>query len=241
MASNQIVEALRQVAIFRDLQPAQLAELARHTERIKFAAGDAITRAGEAGSGAYLLVSGAAERLPEPGRAEPPEALAPGSLIGQLAMLIEHAYGSSIVARERVFCLKITRAGILAQMAADPPLAQHFERHVTNRLLTVAKQLREIDSLLQARKPGTSLGRSVRAIAAAGGSVHAWHPRRPGIADRPRSLARLRARRSPIGSANEKRPTPGEELGAKARYAHCAGREAGTASDVFRLDGGHYR
>ena len=110
MASNQIVEALRQVAIFQGLQPAQLAELARHTERIKFAAGDAITRAGEAGSGAYLLVSGAAERLPEPGVLEPPEALAPGSLIGQLAMLIEHAYGSSIVARERVFCLKITRA-----------------------------------------------------------------------------------------------------------------------------------
>ena len=180
MASNQIVEALRQVAIFQELQPAQLAELSRHTERIKFAAGDAITRAGEAGSGAYLLVSGAAERLPEPGVLEPPEALAPGSLIGQLAMLIEHAYGSSIVARERVFCLKITRAGILAQMAADPPLAQHFERHVTNRLLTVAKQLREIDSLLQARKPGTSLVRPVRAIAPPAAQSTLGTPAAPG-------------------------------------------------------------
>jgi CRP-like cAMP-binding protein len=154
MASIKIVESLQQVAIFRGLEPSQLDELARHTERIKFASGDFITRAGEAGSGAYLLVSGAAECLPEPGLVDAPEVVHPGSFIGQLAMLIEHAYGSSIVARERACCLKITRAGIHAQMASDPALAQHFERHVTQHLRAVARQLREIDSLLQARRNG---------------------------------------------------------------------------------------
>ena len=67
MASVKIVESLQQVAIFRDLEPSQLDELARQTERIKFAPGDFITRTGEAGSGAYLMVSGAAECLPDPG------------------------------------------------------------------------------------------------------------------------------------------------------------------------------
>jgi signal-transduction protein with cAMP-binding, CBS, and nucleotidyltransferase domain len=154
MASVKIVESLQQVAIFRDLEPSQLDELARHTERIKFAPGDFITRTGEAGTGAYLLVSGAAECLPEPGLADAPEVVHPGSFIGQLAMLIEHAYGSNIVARERACCLKITRAGTHAQMVRDPALAQYLERHVTQHLRAVARQLREIDSLLQARRNG---------------------------------------------------------------------------------------
>ncbi|HEU0061955.1 MAG TPA: cyclic nucleotide-binding domain-containing protein, partial [Hyphomicrobiaceae bacterium] len=77
MASMKIVEALQQVAIFRGLEPSQLEALARHTERIKFAADDFITRAGEAGTGAYLLVSGAAERLPEPGLQDAPEVVHP--------------------------------------------------------------------------------------------------------------------------------------------------------------------
>jgi len=33
----------------------------------------------------------------------------PGSLIGEMAMLVEHDYGSTIVARDRVFCLKLLR------------------------------------------------------------------------------------------------------------------------------------
>jgi CRP-like cAMP-binding protein len=156
MASSKIVEALQQVAIFRGLPSAQLAALARHTERIKFAPGDFITRAGEAGDGAYLLVSGAAQCLPEAGVMDAPDPVQPGSVIGQLAMLIEHTYGSSVVARERVYCLKITRAGIHAQMLADPSLALHFERHVTQHLGAVARLLREIDSLLQARRASLS-------------------------------------------------------------------------------------
>jgi len=166
MASNRIVEALQRAAIFQGLQPPQLAELARHAERIKFGAGECITRAGDAADGAYLLVSGVAVRLPEAGLAEPPEPVQPGSVIGQLAMLVDHVYGSTVIARERVFCLKVTRAGVHAQMTADPPLARHFERHVTQRLLVVARQLREIDSLLQARKPGTALAPPPLAIAA---------------------------------------------------------------------------
>jgi CRP-like cAMP-binding protein len=151
MASPSIVDTLQQAAIFQGLRPAQLAALARHAERMKFAPGDIITRAGDAGDGAYLLVAGSAERVADPG--DRAEAVPPGSLIGQLAMLIEHRYGSTVVARERVLCLKITRPGLQAQMVTDPSLAQHLERHVTQRLVAVAQRLRAIDTLLQPRTP----------------------------------------------------------------------------------------
>jgi CRP/FNR family cyclic AMP-dependent transcriptional regulator len=158
MAFPAIVDTLRQAAIFQGLQPAQLAALARHAERMKFAPGDIITRAGDAGDGAYLLVAGIAERVAAPG--DRPEAVQPGSLIGQLAMLIEHNYGSTVLACERVLCLKITRLGLQAQMATDPSLAQHLERHVTERLLAVAQRLREIDGLLRPRTPAATPDRS---------------------------------------------------------------------------------
>jgi len=154
MVASGIVEALQQVAIFQGLAAHQLEALAEHSERVKFQADEHITRAGEAGSGAYVLVTGAAERTAEDGKFEQPEPVAPGSIIGQLAMLIEHSYGSTVVARDRVLCLKITRAGVQAQMANDPSLAQHFAQHVTQRLLAVAQELKDIDALLEARKLG---------------------------------------------------------------------------------------
>jgi hypothetical protein len=55
-------------------------------------------------------------------------------------------------------------------MAEDPTLAQHLEQHVTSRLMRVARQLREIDSILQARNHGL-LTRQLRAIPAPGTSA----------------------------------------------------------------------
>ena len=48
-----------------------------------------------------------------------PELIAPGSLIGEMAMLVEHDYGSTVVARDRVLCLKLMRAELYAQMQED--------------------------------------------------------------------------------------------------------------------------
>ena len=62
-----------------------------------------------------------------------------------MAMLIEHDYGSTIVARDRVFCLRLLRSELHAQMQEDPSLAAHFHDRVTERLLQTAEELRRID------------------------------------------------------------------------------------------------
>ena len=74
-----------------------------------------------------------------------PENVAPGSLVGEMAMLIEHEYTSTIVAGDRVFCLKILRSALHAQMLADASLAQHFHDRVTEQLVRTAEELRRID------------------------------------------------------------------------------------------------
>jgi CRP-like cAMP-binding protein len=144
MAIDRLVAPLLRVPLFAGLKPLQLTELARQAERMKFRHGDVITKAGEPGDGAYLIVS-------EP--SDPEAAARPieqNSLIGEMAMLVEHAYGATIIARDRVLCLKITRAAVRAQMLEDAALARHFERRISERLSRVVDDLRRIDGILAA-------------------------------------------------------------------------------------------
>ena len=75
----------------------------------------------------------------------------PGSLIGEMAMLVEHDYGSTVVARDRVLCLKLMRAELYAQMQEDAGLSEHFRNHMTERLMRTADELRRIEDALAAR------------------------------------------------------------------------------------------
>ena len=78
--------------------------------------------------------------------------------IQELAMLVEHDYASTIVARDRVFCLKLIRTEMHAQMREDAALTEHFHNRMTERLKQTAKELRRIDNALAARSPATLSG-----------------------------------------------------------------------------------
>ena len=146
---DKVIAPLMRVAAFNGLTPQQFSEIARHAEKLKFRREEVVTTAGKPGDGAFVIASGPAERLE--GAGHPREMLPPGSLIGEMAMLIEHDYQSTVIARDWVFCLKITRAAMHAQMREDPSLAEHFQRRVTERLLKVAEDLKQIDGMLAAQ------------------------------------------------------------------------------------------
>jgi CRP/FNR family transcriptional regulator, cyclic AMP receptor protein len=149
MSVEPSVALLQRIPIFARLSVSQITEIARKAEKVKFRARQNITEAGTSGDGAYLLVSGSAERP-----AAPEQPLPPGSLIGELAMLVEHNYGATIVAKGRVHCLKITRSALHEQMLADPSLADLLSQHISERLHKAADRLRRIDSLLAGSQAG---------------------------------------------------------------------------------------
>ena len=148
MAIDKVIAPLLRVPLFSGLKPLQLTELARHAERVAFRRGSTITEAGAPGDAAYLIVSGDALRLPGPSGDAQPMPVEPGSLVGELAMLIDHVYGATVVAEGRVHCLKILRSALYAQMQADPALADHFASALVARLSKVAIQMRKIDQML---------------------------------------------------------------------------------------------
>jgi CRP-like cAMP-binding protein len=144
MAIDALIAPLLRVEIFQGLTPLQITEIARRAERIVFRPGSKITEAGKDAEAAFLIVGGAAECLSVDDDGLP-EAVEEASLIGEMAMLIEHSYGATVLARGNVRCLKISRSEMHEQMLDDPALAEALSANITARLTRVAQELRAID------------------------------------------------------------------------------------------------
>ena len=143
MAIDPLVTPLLGVELFHGLKPLQLTEIARYAERIVFRAGDKITESGADADAAFLIVGGSAEWLSA--QADATEPIEIGSLISEMAMLIEHVHGASIVARGQVRCLKLKRETMHKLMIEDAELALHLTDKISARLRRVADELRAID------------------------------------------------------------------------------------------------
>jgi CRP-like cAMP-binding protein len=147
MAIDPLVAPLLRVELFQGLKPLQITEIARTAERMVYREGEAITVAGDPGEAAFLVVAGACEWVDNIGSAagEPIEI---GSMIGEMAMFIEHTYGATVVARGQVRCLKINREMMHQLMLEDRGLAQHLTEKIALRLHRVGHELRTIDAVV---------------------------------------------------------------------------------------------
>lgn len=148
MAISSLVQPLRRVAILKDLRPLQITEIARRAERIVYRPGQEIIREDETGTAAVLIVGGDAVRISGPHGVDHPEPVPPGSLVGELAMLVEIQHSSTVIARGQVRALRITREEMLKQMQDDPALAEHFLHQLSLRLHHAADNFRALDERL---------------------------------------------------------------------------------------------
>ena len=134
--------------LFRGLSPLQLAGIARRAERVAYSPGAVIIEENALAEAAVLIVAGNAARVSGPelsGRSEP---VAPGSLLGEAAMLVETTYGSTVVARTAVRAVHITRDAMQEQMLLDPLLADRLVQNLAKRLTAFADELRRVGTLL---------------------------------------------------------------------------------------------
>jgi CRP-like cAMP-binding protein len=148
MAIDLVVASLLRIPLFAGLKPLQITEIGRRAQRCAFCDGEVITQAGEPGDGAFLILSGTAGRRAAPGDRAALEPVEPGSLLGELALFIDHAYGATIVAQGWVDCLKLERTTLAEQMREDPDIADRLAGVIRGRLSLVAAELQAIDQLL---------------------------------------------------------------------------------------------
>jgi CRP-like cAMP-binding protein len=143
---DALVAPLTRVRLFQSLSDEQLVAIARTAERALFRPGHHITSAGHDADAAILIVAGACDRVD--GGA--PQAIEPGSLISELAMLVEHTHGATVVARDTVKALRLPRAAMHDLLRRQPELADGIISVLAGRLTAVADQMRRIDQDLAA-------------------------------------------------------------------------------------------
>jgi CRP-like cAMP-binding protein len=146
MALEANVELLAHGSIFHGLSSEQLTVISKATKKTFFEEGAKIVEAEHRGDTAYLILSGKAVSRPPKGVSFGPEELAPGTLVGEMAMLVETVYSVTIVAEERVRALAINRKALFEVMEEDPSIAQHFSEKLLGKLTELAQDLHAVDA-----------------------------------------------------------------------------------------------
>lgn len=148
MHAQSLATLLNQLDVFVGLSDRQLTALMRDIERVSFREGDTIIRDGDMGDCAYIVISGLAEVQPDGEHHETVKPIEPGTLLGEMAMLIEHEYKVTVVARSPVRAAKITRSALHRLMLSDTELTEHFVMKITARLARIKQMLQIIDQTL---------------------------------------------------------------------------------------------
>jgi CRP-like cAMP-binding protein len=146
MALDKNAELLGRVPLFSGLTQEQLSAVVGKGKKTFFEAGAPIVKRMAEGVCGYLILSGVAVTQPPEGLGMEPETLLPGTLIGEMVMLTETVYGLDVVVEDRVRALSIDRADLYALMEEDPGIAHEIREKITERLIFVARDLREADA-----------------------------------------------------------------------------------------------
>lgn len=150
MSLSVLVQPFLDLPLFHGLTGLQMTEIVRRTGRQVFRPGDTIVAENQIGDAAFLIVSGEAVRInaesAEVGRLN--ERIPEGTLVGELAMLVETVHSTTILARTTVKALRIGREDLHEAMLTDPTIAHHFSAKLTERLNAFALEFARIDHTL---------------------------------------------------------------------------------------------
>ncbi|MEQ1717381.1 MAG: cyclic nucleotide-binding domain-containing protein [Hyphomicrobium sp.] len=150
MAMDALVKPLLRLPLFQGLKPLQLTEIVRRAGRIVYKPGDVLIEEDKLGDEAIIIISGEAARISGDGDSSPAETIVEGSMIAELAMLVETVHSATIVARTPIRALKISREDMHAQMADDPMLGEYMMSRIADRLKRLVVEIRAIDDALAA-------------------------------------------------------------------------------------------
>jgi CRP/FNR family transcriptional regulator, cyclic AMP receptor protein len=144
------IELLQRVPLFVGLSEDQLNAIASAGQKRFFEADENLIAEGETGNAAFLILTGKAG-CPKIEKGDVlVEDLWPGTLVGELGMLVETVHSLTVKAKERLRALAFHRDAFRALMEKDPSLAQHISERLLVRLHGLAAELRKVDSKLSA-------------------------------------------------------------------------------------------
>ena len=135
MTLDNEVQSLRQVPMFRDIDPSRLKLLAFTSERIHFGKGQRFFSQGDAADAAYVILEGCAEvLLHNPSGPVKVAELSRNALVGEMGILSDAPRSATIVATEPTSALRIDKRVFLELLSQFPQLSIAVRRELAARL-----------------------------------------------------------------------------------------------------------
>ena len=137
------VQSLRQVPMFREIDPPRLKLLAFTSERVHFAPDQKFFDQGDAADAAYLILDGeAAVTIEAPGGATIRLALlGANALVGEMGILADQPRSATVTAVKATTALRIDRRVFLELLTQFPQIAIAVMRELAHRLEMTNQQL----------------------------------------------------------------------------------------------------
>jgi CRP-like cAMP-binding protein len=136
------VQSLRQVPMFRDVDPARLKLLAFTSERVQFAGGQRFFSQGDPSDAAYVILDGRANvLLNTPGGDIQVAELGSNALVGEMGILSDTPRSATILAAEPTTALRIDKRVFLELLAQFPQMSLAIMRELAKRLERTNAQL----------------------------------------------------------------------------------------------------
>ena len=142
MTLESEVQSLRQVPMFRDIDPARLKLLAFTSERVHFAPGQRFFSQGDASDAAYVILDGHAQVLLDTPRGEIKVAdLGRNALVGEMGILSDAPRSATIAAVDATTALRIDKRVLLELLLQFPQMSIAVMREIAGRLERTNAQL----------------------------------------------------------------------------------------------------
>src|SRR5919199_1166938 len=136
------VQSLRQVPMFRDVDPARLKLLAFTSDRVQFGPGQRFFSQGDVADAAYVILEGHAEvRLNTPGGEIKVADLGRNALVGEMGILSDNPRSATILAVEPTTALRIDKRVFLELLMQFPQMSIAVMRELASRLERTNAQL----------------------------------------------------------------------------------------------------
>jgi CRP/FNR family cyclic AMP-dependent transcriptional regulator len=144
------VELLQQIPLFANSDAVHLQFLAFSSRSVSLAAGGFLFRKGDKDAAAYLLLKGTAEIYDDAeGKGEVVATSEAGSLLGELSMIADAAYGVTVRATSALTAKRIDRELFIRLAAEFPEFGQSIMRNVAVRMDRSIHSLNELKMIFQ--------------------------------------------------------------------------------------------
>lgn len=142
MTLDTEVQSLRQVPMFRDIDPSRLKLLAFTSERIRFSAGQKFFSQGDAADAAYVILEGKADVvLSNKGADVKVAELGRNAIVGEMGILADTPRTATVVAAEASSALRIDKRVFLELLTQFPQMSIAIMRELAHRLERTNAQL----------------------------------------------------------------------------------------------------